>query len=52
MDQAKLLLSRDVRPLPVMKINKDVKSIFDFKLEDFVLENYDPHPAIRAEVAV
>jgi thymidylate synthase len=51
-DQAKLMLSREVRPLPVMKINKDVKSIFDFKLEDFVLENYDPHPAIRAEVAV
>jgi thymidylate synthase len=51
-DQAKLMLSREVRPLPVMKINKDVKSIFDFKLEDFALENYDPHPAIRAEVAV
>ncbi len=51
-EQAKLLLSRDERALPVMKINPEVKSIFDFKLEDFVLENYDPHPPIRAEVAV
>jgi len=52
LEQAKLLLSREERKLPVMKLNPEVKSIFDFKLEDFGLENYDPHPAIRAEVAV
>lgn len=51
-EQAKLQLSRDVRPLPIMKINPDVKSIFDFKFEDFTLENYNPHPHIKAEVAV
>jgi len=51
-EQAKLQLSRDFRPLPTMKINPDVKSIFDFKFEDFTLENYDPHPHIKAAVAV
>jgi len=51
-EQAKLQLSRDLRPLPKMKINPDVKSIFDFRIEDFTLENYDPHPHIKAEVAV
>ncbi len=51
-EQAKLQLSRDCRPLPIMKINPDVKSIFDFKFEDFTLENYDPHPHIKAAVAV
>lgn len=51
-EQAKLQLSRDCRPLPSMKINPDVKSIFDFKFEDFTLENYDPHPHIKAAVAV
>ncbi|MES2130969.1 MAG: thymidylate synthase [Bacteroidota bacterium] len=51
-DQAKLQLTRDLRPLPVLKINPEVKSIFDFKFEDFTLENYDPHPHIKAEVAV
>lgn len=51
-EQAKLQLSRDLRPLPTMKLNKNVKSIFDFKYEDFVLENYDPHPHIKAAVAV
>jgi thymidylate synthase len=52
LEQAKLQLSRDFRPLPTMKINPDVKSIFDFKFEDFSLENYDPHPHIKAAVAV
>ncbi len=51
-EQANLQLSRDLRPLPKMTINKEVKSIFDFKIEDFILENYDPHPHIKAEVAV
>jgi thymidylate synthase len=51
-EQAKLQLSRDFRPLPTMKINPAVKNIFDFKFEDFVLEGYDPHPHIKAVVAV
>lgn len=51
-EQAKLQLSRTPRPLPQMKINPEVKRIFDFKYEDFTLENYDPHPHIKATVAV
>lgn len=51
-EQANLQLSRDFRPLPTMKINPDVTSIFDFKFEDFTLEGYDPHPHIKAAVAV
>jgi thymidylate synthase len=51
-EQTKLQLSRDLRPLPTMKINPEVKSIFDFKFEDFTLENYNPHPHIKADVAV
>lgn len=51
-EQAKLQLSREFRPLPSMKINSSVKSIFDFKFEDFELQNYDPHPHIKAPVAV
>jgi thymidylate synthase len=51
-EQAKLQLSRELRPLPTMKINPEVKSIFDFKFEDFTLENYNPHPHIKADVAV
>ncbi len=52
LDQAKLQLSRDIRPLPTLKINPDVKSVFDFKFEDFTIENYNPHPHIKAAVAV
>lgn len=52
LEQVKLQLTRDFRPLPQMIINPDVKSIFDFKYEDFSLEGYDPHPHIKGEVAV
>lgn len=52
LEQAKLQLTRDPRPLPRMIINPDVKSIFDFKYEDFQLEGYDPHPHIKATVSV
>ncbi len=52
MEQAALQLSRDPRPLPQMKINPEIKNIFDFKYVDFELVNYDPHPHIKAEVAV
>lgn len=52
LEQAKLQLSRDLRPLPTMRLNPDVKDIFGFTFEDFQLENYDPHPHIKATVAV
>ena len=51
-EQVNIQLQRDVRPMPTMKINPDVKDIFSFKFEDFTLENYDPHPHIKADVAV
>jgi thymidylate synthase len=51
-DQAKLQLSRELRPLPKLEINPDVKNIFDFKFDDFSITGYDPHPHIKAEVAV
>ncbi|MFO0323332.1 MAG: thymidylate synthase [Bacteroidota bacterium] len=51
-EQAKLQLTRDFRPLPNLKINSNVQSIFDFKISDFELENYDPHPHIKADVAI
>ena len=51
-DQVKLQLSRDARPLPKMEINPEIKSIFDFKFEDFKLVNYDPHPHIKGAVAI
>ena len=52
LEQARLQLTREPRPLPTMKINPDVKSIFDFHYEDFELVGYDPHPHIKAEVSV
>ncbi len=52
LDQAKLQLSRDIKALPTLKINPEVKDIFNFEFLDFSLENYDPHPHIKAEVAV
>ncbi len=50
--QAKIQLARELRPLPTMQINPEVKDIFEFKFEDFELKNYDPHPHIKAAVAV
>lgn len=51
-EQVKLQLSREPKTLPTMKLNKDVKNIFDFKYEDFTLENYNPYPTIKAPVAI
>jgi thymidylate synthase len=51
-EQTKLQLSRDFRPLPQLVINPEVKNIFDFKYEDFEIKNYDPHPHIKADVAI
>jgi len=50
--QARTLLQREPRPLPTMRLNPDVRSLFDFCYEDFQLENYNPHPRIAAPVAV
>lgn len=52
LDQARLQLTREPRPLPRMIINPEVKDIFDFKYSDFTLEGYDPHPHIKADVSV
>lgn len=52
LEQVELQLSREPKALPQMKIVREIKNIFDFKYEDFVLENYDPHPAIKGVVAV
>jgi len=51
-EQLELQLSRDCRPLPKMKLNPDITNIFDFKFEDFSLEDYNPHPHIKGAVAV
>jgi len=52
LEQARAQLSRGPRTMPTMRLNPNVKNLFDFKYEDFTLENYDPHPAIKAPVAV
>jgi thymidylate synthase len=52
LEQTELQLSRELRPLPTLRINREVKDIFSFKFEDFTIENYDPHPHIKAPVAV
>jgi thymidylate synthase len=52
LEQAKLQLSREPRPLPQMQLNPEIKNIHDFKFEDFQLTGYDPHPPIKAQIAV
>ncbi len=52
LEQTRLQLSRECRPLPTMKLNPEISDIFDFKFEDFSLENYDPHPHIKGAVAI
>ena len=52
LEQTELQLSREVRSLPTMKINPEVRNIFDFTIDDFELTNYDPHPHIKGLVAV
>jgi thymidylate synthase len=52
LDQVQLLLSREPRPLPKLTLNSEIKNIFDFKYEDIRIDGYDPHPVIKAEVAV
>ena len=52
LEQINTQLARNPRELPVLKLNKEVKSIFDFKYDDFILENYSPHKAIKGKVAV
>ena len=51
-EQMNLQLSREPKKLPTIKINTNIKNIFDFNFEDFILENYDPHPHIKGKVAI
>lgn len=51
-EQAKIQLERNPLPLPILKLNPEIKNIFDFKFEDIILENYQSHPAIKADIAV
>ena len=52
LDQAKLQLTREPKPLPIMKLNPEIKNIDDFDFDDFELIGYDPHPSIKAPVGV
>ncbi|MCK4880069.1 MAG: thymidylate synthase, partial [Bacteroidales bacterium] len=52
LEQAKLQLTRDPRPLPTVKLNPEIKSVFDFSFDDFTIENYDPHPHIKGAISV
>ena len=51
-EQVEKQLAREPRPFPKLTLNPDVKSVFDFEMEDLTIEGYDPHPAIKAPVAV
>ena len=51
-EQVRLQLTRDPRPLPTVKLNPEIKSIFDFRFEDFTVDNYDPHPHIKGAISV
>jgi thymidylate synthase len=51
-EQAKLQLTREPRPLPKIILNPEIKNIFDFDFKDFALEGYDPYPAIKAEIGI
>ena len=52
LEQAELQLSRDPRPLPSVKLNPEIKSVFEFNFEDFTIDNYDPHPHIKGAISV
>lgn len=52
LEQVRMQLSRDPRPLPTVRLNPEIKSIFDFSYEDFIIENYDPHPHIKGAISV